>query len=193
MAFYSNFSENDLREAYKNQVDYQGKPNEEILAEIKKRGGLESLVSKIRQEQKHVDERNKIIREIHGHYMKKKSKEECNILIKSDLISESEKLVLINEKYTHIHNHSENLKIDSKTIVKSIAAIFISSILTFLIFLLFITVINFALIAFLVPIYIINYLIIKVITGKTRNNIIIFLATFFATLLSVFYLYVLVL
>ena len=71
MGFYTKFSEQDLIESYKNQIDYQGKPSNELLEEIKKRGSLEDFQLKVEDQKKTLDERNRIIREIHQHYMNK--------------------------------------------------------------------------------------------------------------------------
>ncbi|MCQ9636503.1 hypothetical protein MP477_16230 [Chryseobacterium sp. WG23] len=48
MGFYSKFSEQDLIESYKNQIDHQGKPDKEIIDEIVSRGTLEDFQNKIK-------------------------------------------------------------------------------------------------------------------------------------------------
>lgn len=190
MGFYTKFSEKDLLEAYKNQIHYQGEVNKEILSEINKRGTLEDFLLKINAKQYIADERNRIIREIHANYMNLISKEDCSVLINSDIISENEKQLLIEQKYAQISYHVENLKVDRKTIINSIIGTFVSSTITFLLLVVFIHQLNFILIWFLVPTYISNYLIIKLITGKTRSNLAVFLASFVATLLCILYFYI---
>lgn len=190
MGFYTKFSEKDLLEAYKNQIDYQGEANDEILSEIKSRSNLDDFLIKVKNKQSILEERNRIIREIHGHYMNFRSKEECSQLIHSNLISQEEKLLLIKNKYSQISFHVEDLKVDRKTIIKSFTGTIVSSIITFCLLILFIKQVNFILISFLIPIYIVNYFIIKLITGKSRRNLAVFLASFFATVLCILYFFI---
>lgn len=126
MGFYTKFSETDLLEAYKNQIDYQGEANAEILIEIEKRGSFEDFNLKLKNKQYIAEERNRVIREIHSNYMKFLSKEECSALINSEIISENEKQLLIEQKYAQISYNVENLKIDPKTIKNSILGTIIS-------------------------------------------------------------------
>lgn len=190
MGFYSNFSEKDLIESYTNQIDYQGKADKEILAEILSRGSLEKFQAKINIQNSILNEQNRVIREIHGHYMNKLSKQECLQLIHSDLLTDKTINFLVETKYNQIHKNVENLKVDSETVIKVIFGTFVSSaISSVVIFILlykfnFLVVFNFFL---LIPVYIINYWIIRLITGKTRDNLAVFIGSFIATLLNCIY------
>lgn len=190
MGFYSKFSEQDLIEYYKNQIDYQGKATKEIIEEIRNRGSLEDFQRNIENQQLILNERNRIIREIHQHYMDKRSQNECFALITSDLVSEEDIKKLIVIKYTHIHQNIENLKTDSKTWIYGFFGALVASIVSTIVISLiiykfsFLSVFNFGL---LIPVYIINYWIIRLFTGKTRANLAVFIATFIATLLSCLY------
>jgi len=188
MGFYSKFSEQDLIESYNNQIDYQGKATKELLEEITSRGSLEDFQAKIGNQKFILDERNRIIREIHQHYLNKSSKQECLSLIHSELIPKEEIKILVESKYIDIQQNIENLTVDSDTIIKSFLGIIISSpISTAIIALLIYTVpglfaFNFFL---LVPVYIINYCIIRLVTKKTRANLAVFIASFLATILNI--------
>jgi hypothetical protein len=187
MSFYSKFSEQDLIESYKNQVDYQGKPSKELLEEISKRDTFENFKAKIENQKVILNERNRIIREIHQHYFNKFSKEESLSLLNSDLISRQEIRILVEEKYADIHLNVENLNVDSDTILKSFVGVPIASFVSSIIIFTLISSIN-ALIALhfflLIPAYIINYFVIRFITKKTRANLAVFIATFIATVLN---------
>jgi hypothetical protein len=187
MSFYSKFSEQDLIESYKNQVDYQGKPSKELLEEISKRDTLENFKAKIENQKVILNERNRIIREIHQHYFNKFSKNESLSLLSSDLISRQEIINLVEEKYTDIHLNVENLNVDSDTILKSFVGVIIASFVSSIIIFTLLSLIN-ALIALhfflLIPAYIINYFVIWFITKKTRANLAVFIATFIATVLN---------
>ncbi|MDN5475488.1 MAG: hypothetical protein L0G39_01035 [Chryseobacterium sp.] len=190
MGFYSNFSEEDLIESYTNQVDHQGKADNEILEEILRRSSLEDFLNKIKTKNLYQNEKNRLIREINGHYVNKRSKQECLSLISSTLLSGESIRLLVNIKYDQIHQNVENLKVDSKTLMYSfvgtIVASIISSVIIFTILyqFSFLSVFHFSL---LIPAYIINYWVIRLITGKTRVNLAVFIASFIATLLNCLY------
>lgn len=189
MGFYTKFSEEDLIASYTNQIDYQGKPDQEIVEEILRRGSLQDFQTKIKTRNFIHDEQNRIIREIHGHYMNKLSKQECLLLIDSSLPQEIIKR-LVDIKYDQIHRSIENLKVDSNTLMYSfmgtiVASVISTIIITFLIYkLTFFSVLLFAL---LIPAYLINYWIIRLFTGKTRDNLAVFIASFIATVLNCVY------
>ncbi|UZT96740.1 hypothetical protein ODZ84_16135 [Chryseobacterium fluminis] len=194
MSFYSKFSEDDLIESYRNQTDYQGKPSHELLEEISKRGSLDDFIRKIDHQKSVLDERNRIIREIHRHYLNKSSKQEVAALLHSEILSTKEIDSLVEKKYADIHFVTENLKVDAETIIRSLIGSLIASLASTIIMLSLILLVN-SLIVFqfflLVPAYIINYLIIKFLTNKTRDNLAVFIATFIATVLNVLYLFLL--
>ncbi|PIF43336.1 hypothetical protein CLU96_0241 [Chryseobacterium sp. 52] len=107
MGFYTNFSEHDLIESYTNQIDYQGKADHEILEEILSRGSLEDFQTKIKNKNLIQNEQNRLIREIHEHYMNKVSKQECLSLISSDALTTKDINLLVEVKYNQIHKHIE--------------------------------------------------------------------------------------
>jgi hypothetical protein len=195
MGFYSKFSEQDLIESYNNQIDYQGKVTPELLGEIISRGPIEDFQAKIENQKTILAERNRIIREIHQHYLNKSSKQECFSLINSELLTKKEIQILVDAKYAHIHQSIENLTVDSDTILNSIAGIIISSVISSFTITLLIYTIN-SLIVFhfflLIPAYIINYFIIRLITKKTRDNLAVFIATFLATVLNFIFFIILI-
>jgi hypothetical protein len=195
MSFYSKFSDQDLIESYNNQIDYQGKATQELLEEITSRTTLENFQAIIENKKGILNERNRIIREIHQHYFNKSSKEESLSLLKSDLLSRQEIRILVEEKYSHIHQNVENLNVDSDTLLKSFVGIMIAPFVSSIIIFTLIFSIN-ALIAFhfflLIPAYIINYFVIRRITKKTRDNLAVFTATFIATVLNLIFFILLI-
>lgn len=190
MGFYSSFSEQDLIVAYNNLIEYQGQANKEILDEINKRGNLSDFLVEVNFKKEIHEERNRIIREIYQHFMNKRSKEECLSLIQSAIISNEEIQALVSAKYIQIYTQVDNLKVNSETILKSFIGTIVSSIVTTAIFSLLmykISFISFFAFALLIPIYILNYYIIRLFTGKTRSNLAVFIATFLATILNCVY------
>ncbi|KFF08336.1 hypothetical protein [Chryseobacterium luteum] len=194
MSFYGKFSEKDLIESYTNQIDYQGKPDKEIVEEILKRGTLEDFQAKIKAKNLFLAEQNRMIREIHSHYMNKLSKQDCLSLISSDLLPDKTIQFLVETKYNQIHQNVENLKVDSKTLINTVIGTVIASIISSIVIFvslynfIFLMVFNFFL---LIPVYIINYWMIRLITGKTRENPAVFIGSFIATVLNCIYFFVL--
>lgn len=182
-------------DSYTNQIDYQGKADQEILDEIVSRSSLEDFQAKIKAQKQFIDEQNRVIREIHGHYMSKRSKEECLTLISSDLLSTKSIKFLIDKKYSQIHQNIENLKVDSDTLMYSFFGTIVSSVVSSIIILALVYKFSFLVVfAFylLVPAYIINYWIIRLFTGKTRANLAVFIASFAATVLNCIYFFFIV-
>lgn len=187
MGFYSKFSGQDLIESYKNQLDYQGEASQELLDEIERRGSLESFKAEINNQAIRLNECNRIIKEIHNHYRLKTPKDEVSITIESNIFSQKEIEIIVNEKYDIIHKTTENLNTDHETILKSFIGLMISPIVSSIfIFILLICIKQLIVFHFflLIPAYIINYLIINKITGKTRSNLAVFIATFIATVIN---------
>lgn len=187
MGFYSKFTEQDLIESYKNQIDYQGNSTKELIDEISSRFPLEEFINKVNNQKVILDETNRIIREIHENYTNRVSMEECITSIESNLLTRKDIKILTLEKYMQIHNKKVNLEVDSDTILKSIFGVtiapFINSVILILAVYQFqqLIVFNFFL---LIPVYIINYFIIKFLVKKTRENLAVFIATLVATLLN---------
>lgn len=135
MGFYSKFTEQDLIESYKNQIDYQGNSTKELIYEISSRFPLEEFINKVNNQKVILDETNRIIREIHENYTNRVSMEECITSIESNLLTRKDIKILTLEKYTQIHNKKVNLEVDSDTILKNILGVtispFISSVILF--------------------------------------------------------------
>ena len=187
MGFYSNYDEKNLVDAYNNQIEHQGKASTEILDEIKQRESIESFKLKIDKQKAELNERNRIIQEIFKHFKNKLGKEECHKLLKSEIISDEEIYYLVHKKYNEIQNVERNLKLDSNTLFRGFIGIFIASTFSFLLLSIFFFNYGFIIYYFLIPLYIINYFIIKLVTRKTRTNLIVFIATFIATILDIAY------
>lgn len=56
MGFYSKFTEQDLIDSYKNQIDYQGNATKELIDEISSRFPLEEYINKVNNQKVILDE-----------------------------------------------------------------------------------------------------------------------------------------
>jgi len=100
------------------------------------------------------------------------------------MIGRSDLKIFILNKFDQFSKVGENDKIDEKTIFKSLLGIVVASV-TGLLFLKFIITSTGEFSFFLlIPVYIINYLVIYGITGKTRDNFVVFMAVLISVIVS---------
>lgn len=184
MNIYRNFSEKELLIAYNELLDNSGKINRDMQEILTERGYDEEFFAKANHKKAVVREKGRIAFEINKMVQQNKSLEIIDEKISSELLEKEELSHFILEKYNQFERHKENTKVDKKTFYKSFTGIilgtFTGSIFLFLSIIFFKAFIFY----FLIPTYIICYLIIKLITGKTRDNLAVFISTFIATVLS---------
>jgi undecaprenyl pyrophosphate phosphatase UppP len=100
------------------------------------------------------------------------------------MIGRSDLKVFILNKFDQFSKVRENDKIDEKTIFKSLLGIVVASVTGLLFFKFIITSTGEFSFFLLVPVYIINYLVIYGITGKTRDNFVVFMAVLISVIVS---------
>ncbi|MDR3026259.1 hypothetical protein [Chryseobacterium sp.] len=181
---YKNYNEEDLLAAYLYMTDHTGKINEEMREVICQKFNYDEFVKKAEFRKVLIKEKGRIAFEVHNRVQKG---EEINLIvgnISSEIMESSELKIFILDKFDQFSKVKENDKIDKEVIYKSLLGIVIASVTGFL----FLR----AIVAFtaefsfflLIPVYIINYLVIYGITGKTRDNLIVFLAVFISVIIS---------
>ncbi|MCY0979094.1 hypothetical protein PGH12_08530 [Chryseobacterium wangxinyae] len=182
--FYRNFSEEDLIAAYLYMSEHTGKIDEEMTEAIKQKFNYDEFVSKANRRTSFIKEKGRISFEVYN--MVKKGDDLFFIIesISSSVLNNQELEDFIIHKYHQFSLVIENNKIDLVTIYKSFFGVFISSIIGFLFFWIFVLTTNVFSFFLLVPIYIINYFVIRFIVGKTRDNLIVFLAVFISVIIS---------
>ncbi|MCY0968625.1 hypothetical protein [Chryseobacterium wangxinyae] len=182
--FYRNFSEEDLIAAYLYMSEHTGKIDEEMTEAIKQKFNYDEFVSKANRRTSSIKEKGRISFEVYN--MVKKGDDLFFIIesISSSVLNNQELEDFIIHKYHQFSLVIENNKIDLVTIYKSFFGVFISSLIGFLFFWIFVLTTNVFSFFLLVPIYIINYFVIRFIVGKTRDNLIVFLAVFISVIIS---------
>lgn len=181
---YRNYNEEDLQVAYLYMIDHTGKINDEMREAINQKFNYNEFVKKAEHRKVLIKEKGRISFEVHNRVNKG---ENINLIlenISSEIMESGELKIFILEKYEQFSKIKENNTIDKKTIYKSILGVIIASV-TGLLFLKAISQITGRFSFFLLmPVYIINYFVIYGITGKTRDNLIVFLAVFISVVIS---------
>lgn len=191
MNIYKNFTEEELLIAYNELLDNSGKINRDMQEIINERGYDEKFFEKANHRKLVVKEKGRIAFEINQLIDQGLSIEDIEPKISSDILENDELSYFILEKYLILTSHKENSKVDDETIRLSIVGLFVAtlagSIFLFLAILFLQAIAPFL----LVPTYIVCYLVIKLITRKTRSNLAVFISTFLATIFSALIIFLL--
>lgn len=184
MNIYKNFSEEELVDAYIQWIDNSGKISKELEDVLIERGNIDEIKAKANHKKLVIKEKGRIAFEINQLVLQNKSLEEVNEKVSSELLEKEELTYFVLEKYIVFEHNKKDTEVDKKTIYNSIIGLCVASVAGFL----FLTSIMFLIKGFifylLVPTYIVCYFIIKMITGKSRNNGAVFISTFLATVFS---------
>ncbi len=181
---YRNYSEEDLIVAYLSMVEHTGKINDEMREAISQKFDYNEFVKKANFRTALIKEKGRISFEVHNRVQKGDNFNviECNI--SSDILTKRELEHFIIEKYYQFSSHKENNTIDKRTIYRSLLGILISTFIGILVLGDLVSIMHEASFLLLIPLYIVNYWVIRLITGKTRDNLIVFLAVFISVILS---------
>ncbi|MBV8328598.1 hypothetical protein [Chryseobacterium sp.] len=188
---YRNYNEEDLLTAYLDVIDHTGKMNDEMEEMIRKKFYYNEFVKKAEYKRILIKEKARISFEVYN----KVEKGEClDAVLKdtfSEIIESKELVFLISEKFYQFSVYKKNNTIDIKTLYSCLLGTLVSSGIGVLFFVMLISILNEFSFLLLIPLYIINYFIIKLITGKTRDNLIVFLAVFISVIISTILFFVL--
>ncbi|KAA2224421.1 hypothetical protein [Chryseobacterium sediminis] len=181
---YRNCNEEDLHAAYLHMTDHTGKVNDELREAISQKFNYDEFVKIAEYRKILVKEKGRVAFEVHNRVQKG---ENINVILKnisSEMIGSSELKVFILDKFDQFSKVKENDKLDKETIYKSLLGLVIASV-TGLLFLKAIIVSTGQFSFFLlIPVYIINYFVIYGITGKTRDNFVVFMAVLISVIVS---------
>ncbi|MBW4362463.1 hypothetical protein [Flavobacterium taihuense] len=183
---YKKFSDEDLKEAYSTMMDYSGKANSELLTEIESRGGLEKFLRQIEIQKINQTEIGRITKEIRLLNSNGLDKNAIKDSLQSDILSKDELDYLIEQKLVEHQAIIADRTITSKTIFRSILGMILGSILGSIFLILAISFIGRLVFFPLVGVYIICYFTIKFLTKQSRNNAVVFIASFLSTVISAF-------
>ena len=182
--FYKNFNEEDLIAAYLYMKEHTGEINEEMTEAINQKFNYDDFISKADNKTLLVKEKGRISYEIYQLVVQGSDLDSVFENISSTVLNNQELENFIILKFNEFSSVKVNRNIDRDTIFKSILGVFISSVIGLLFFWTIILITGVFSFFLLVPLYIINYFVIRQITGKTRDNLIVFLAVFISVIIS---------
>lgn len=181
---YRNYNEEDLLVAYLHMTDHTGTINNEMREVINQKFNYNEFVSKAEQRKALIKEKSRVAFEVYHSVQKGETINSVLNNISSEVMDKEDLKIFILEKFDQFSRVRDNDRIDKKTIYRSLLGIVIASIngLLFLYTILsFTSEFSFFL---LIPVYILNYLVIRWITKKTKDNIIVFLAVLISVIIS---------
>ncbi|WP_294328900.1 hypothetical protein [uncultured Chryseobacterium sp.] len=181
---YRNYNEEDLLVAYLYMVDHTGIINREMREAIDQKFDYNEFVKKAEYRKSLIKEKGRISFDIYNSVQQGESLDHIFENISSEIIEKGVLKNFIIDKFHQFSKVKENNTIDKETVYKSLLGIVIASVAGM--FFLYGVIVFTAEFSFflLVPVYIINYIVIRMIIGKTRDNIIVFLAVFISVIIS---------
>ncbi len=180
---YEQYSDDELIEAYLSMMDYSGEINKELSNEIESRGGLDNFKKKIKK--KRDIDIIRISKEVYSLTSPETDIEFIKKAVTSDVLLREELDSLIESKFAYYQSINSNRIITPKALAESLIGVVIAIIVGAVSLALLMSFITPILMFIIVPVYLINYLIIWLITKKTRSNLVIFIATLIATIGSI--------
>jgi len=183
--YYRKFSYDDLIRSYTNMITYSGEIDPDILKEIENRGGLAKFLIAIENNKNHRVEVNRIVQQVFELSKDFKDLEFIKQFVKSNVLTKDDLDDLIERKFDEHQKMLSDKKINSKTVVGSLIGIFIGSLLGFLFLLLSIVIFGGIVFYLFFFVAFICYFSIKFITKQSKNNSVVFIASFIATIISI--------
>jgi len=180
---YLDYSDDELIEAYTAMMEYSGEPTTDMQIAIDQRGGIDHFKKKIELKQIRQKEFDRISKEIYRLVSNETSYEFVRKFINSDIFPEDELDDIVHKKFSQILQSKQNTAITSRTIWGCIIGMICGSIISSIVSV-FLVQYSLPLTLLVIFTYMICYLIIWLITKQTRNNILVFITAFLATVIS---------
>lgn len=182
MNIYQNATDEELMQAYTSMMDYSGKITAELRAVIDAKGGLAQFKQQIEFRKRHLAEINRVAREVRELTSPEVDIEFVRKLITSSDLSTEALDALIELEFARWREYERDQKITSNTIVVSLVGVVVGIVVGTALLFLSVLLLKHLFYFLLVPVYIVNYLIIRLITKQSRNNPAVFIACLAATI-----------
>ena len=167
-------------------MDYSGKPSEELLNEIYSRGGLDAFLKKLNEKEIRTKEIDRITKEVY--FLRSNSVQIHDIKkqISSNVLSKEDLQNLIDSKLLNYQRHISDTSINIKTIIRSLVGTLIASLTGGILWGIAIHLFYGYHYLLLGLICFINFIIVQIVSGKSSNNLVVFIGCFLATIISFF-------
>lgn len=182
---YNKYSDEDLLETYHSMLEYSGTADKDLMSEIKSRGGLEKI--KINENDRNIvpDEVKRINHLVLHAYKMEPDQDRIRNAISSSVLSSDELSEVIDAALLNAQAYYNDKKIDTGTIIRCLIGVAISAVAGAGFWCFSIMITGEMMYILITVVYLISYLIIRLIARKSRNNVLVFLAGFVATLIAI--------
>ena len=181
---YKKYSDTELIAVYKTMMNVSGKPSSDMIEEIERRGGMDKFLATLARYESQKEEIARIRKEVEELTGPGTDLEFIRNMVSSKVLSPEELYKLTGTTFYARQESLNNSRITSKTIIGSLTGILIGTCISGV--LLFIGTYfegGFSFV-FLLPAYLINYLLIRILTKQTAENAMIFISSLVATILA---------
>ncbi|HXU28847.1 MAG TPA: hypothetical protein VN698_16575 [Bacteroidia bacterium] len=182
---YKKYSDDDLIDIYNTTIDYSGKIEADLAAEILNRGGIDKLQKFATTENKHPNEIKKINKAIYRLCKNGATIEYIKSNISSKILSPTQLSEHIEKQVAYIKFNIADKAINARTIIGSLTGLFISTIIGSIIWAYTLMHSGYMFYILIPGMLLISYFIIRLLTGQSKNNWLVFIATFFSVFFSI--------
>ncbi|HMT72379.1 MAG TPA: hypothetical protein PKD16_19595 [Saprospiraceae bacterium] len=182
---YKKYSDKDLLESYSTALDYSGKADKDLVAEIDNRGGIEQMKKSVAEQNIVPDEIKRIYKLVFSLHKKDPNPIIIKYAITSDILSPEQLDKAIDIAIEDVEKHTKDISINSRTIIGSAIGVIISSLIGAGLWCYSIIQTGKMYYIFTVGILIISYIIIRLLTKQSNNNVIVFIATFSSAFIAI--------
>ncbi len=185
MNSYDKFRDDELMEVYTTMMDYSGKADAEVMEAIARRGGVKDLLEKLESGKRIPDEIARIAREVNIYYSQAINADLIKTLISSVILSREDLDKVIDERFAAAGAIMRDRSISGQTVIGCIVGAVVSGIFGGVLWGLTILYLHHIWYAFIIPVYILCYWTIKMITRQSRNNLLVFIASVVGTIIAI--------
>ncbi|MES1217657.1 MAG: hypothetical protein ABUT20_19265 [Bacteroidota bacterium] len=181
---YNSFSNEQILEAYQNLGDYTDEAKGALTLVIENRGGIETLLAKERLQNEVILETERIKQQVRQLGIPGVGLEFLNKMIKSEILDESQKDLIIRETFEEITQEVEDKKIKPRTLLGGGLAAAIASLIGGILWGLQMMWSGRIFAIFLIGLVLLCYGLIRLFTKQSHKNIAVFILTLVSVVIA---------
>ncbi len=182
---YKKYSDKDLLESYSTALDYSGKADKDLVAEIDSRGGVDLIKKNVAEQNIVPNEIKRIYKLVFSLHKKGSNAETIKSSITSDILSTEQLDKAIDTAIDDAEKHTKDTSINSRTIIGCVIGVIISSLIGAGLWCYSIIQTGKMYYILTSGILIISYIIIRLLTSQSKNNVLVFIATFASAFIAI--------
>lgn len=126
---YKKYADKDLLESYSTAMDYSGKADKDLVAEIDSRGGIDQIKKNVAEQNVVPDEIKRIYKLVFSLHKKAPNHNAIKSSITSDILSAEQLDKAIDMAIDDAEKHTKDTSINSRTIIGSLVGVIVSSLI----------------------------------------------------------------